>query len=471
MSDVDTVSVSPAPAQGPPTTLAKTRSEVIALLKAYMSEHGGAAGGTKAVEALAHEFDKIEPVLAFQFFCDLVLKVNKAVIGTEDDPTGPILRAAVEHAQSPKFWVGATDDASKDHLENLLKRFKTLLSVLCRQQSFSETVSVLQLLERLPLSGDLLKQVEIPTVIERLAQAGDETVRENVRMLSKKYPAAFKAESGALDSKVTSLKLFGDQGALKMNTHKRAREPSPPPQEDKDSTLPEQTEVVQPAAKKQRKHAKRVSWKPESELVQVRFYEIEGTVRFRSAKNAKQQELEEGTDLHIDKEWTVPVVINFNEVFGGVPGAYESMASRRGGLKEPDSEEARAQEQRESRVPGGMFMTGSANDSSPAEPPESERGPDPNSTPAVGGRFIAAEPFKEWLEENMKEASPTMMPGALPPQLGMPGMMPGMPGIPGMPGMPGMGMPGAPPMMPMGMPFPWAMNFPMNMGGPPNQQK
>lgn len=385
--------------------------------------------------------------LTFRQFSEEILNVNKLVVGGDNDPTHGLLQTAALDAPET-FWHSAAMPENKDSLESLAKRCRNWISVLLRKGAFDKTLPALMVLDHLPLSNVLINSIGIVPTAKNLSEsAQSESVRQKASELVTKYQNAMGNgsahpinEKGELkDSQPVSSrtpKLFNDHSALNLRTHKRIREKSPPRAFSEPSDVPAETDgsTVEPD-RKRAKSKKRVHWKPDAELVAVKLFEMDGIAKFKSSKTARQEEHDEGSAMHPNVEWVTPKALNFSGLFGSEQ--FRSlMSTRRGGLKEPVSAEvAKSRPESGSEVPPS---TNPISDEGPREPPEQDRGPDPSWTPRECGKFTPATPPSDWLQKHNYLHS------------GMNLMVPQMP----------------PPMMPS---FPWAMNYPMNVGISPAQ--
>lgn len=384
--------------------------------------------------------------LTFRQFCEEILNVDKLVVGGENDPTHGHLQTAVQSAPE-SFWGSAALPENKDSLECLAKRCRNWISVLLRKNAFEKTSPAIRVLDRLPLSKSLINSIGIiPTAGSLAESATSESIRKMAFELLIKFrnatgdcPANSNRGNGEhkdLPSNPPRIpKLFNDHSALNLRTHKRIREKSPPrsSKDYADSKL-EYADIAEETDRKRAKSTKRVHWRPDSELVAVRLFEMDGIAKFKSSKTARQEEHDEGSAMHPNVEWVSPKVLDFFGLFGSEQ--FRSLIStRRGGLKEPVSEEPKTRPKTTSKT-APLGDSGSAE--GPKEPPEEDQGPDPSWKPRDCGKFTPAVPPSDWLQKhNLMHSGMNMMA----PQM-------------------------TNPMMPS---FPWAMNYPMNVGFTPAQ--
>lgn len=426
-----------------------------------------------------------EPIISFVIFDQICLGVDKLIIGGPNDPTQKIMQLAADEAP-PAFWKSAKDSSISVYLGQFLTRCRSLISVFSRHKNFEPTVPILQVLTRINLTEDLVAKFNLLDVFESVASQSDNADASALaKRLVKKFQK-LRSNSNNASSATAAPKLFGSSGALKLHTGKRSREPEdqdiPTPntkttERSSDETQPgvSKLEVSTPVdsfnemeseendestkPRKKAKTNKRVHWKPESNLVEVRFYEMDGEPKFKS-RSARFQEVEEATQFVPPLiEWSTPKPIDFSSLPAQFRGA---MSIKRGGLLNPTSPEAETQSQRESKVPRAVYadFLGTPIPDSPKEPTNpADVSPESSWVPRQGEKFIPAKPSALWLEKHGDKQNQQHPPGPLP----NPAMA--NPMVPGMNPMMGMGMNGAMPPMMHG--FGWGMNPMMGMMPPP----
>lgn len=441
----------------------------------------------QAIGDLIKNLGMIEPGISFVIFAQICLSVDKKIIGGPNDPTRTLMQISADEAP-PAFWKAAKDASNDTSLGQFLSRCRSLISVFSRHKNFEPIVSVLQVLTRINLNEELVAKYKLLDVLETVASQSENA---DANALAKRLVNKFhklSSNTNSSSSTPATPKLFGSSGALKLRTGKRSREP-----EDNQEPISENTPVEhsstehEPAVsnleldtpidtpqhtddggepddtnkpRKKAKTNKRVHWKPDSKLVEVRFYEMDGEAKFKS-RSARFQEVEEANQFVPPLiEWSAPKPIDFSSL----PSQFRGMMSiRRGGELNPSSPEAEAQTQRESRVPRAVYadFLGTPIPDSPKEPSNpADLGPESSWVPKEGGKFVPAKPSASWLEKHGEKQNQTP---AVPTPT-MPNPM-----APGMNPMMGMGMNGGIPPMMHG--FGWGMNPMMGMMPPPQMNE
>lgn len=406
------------------------------------------------VSALASSYAGPEsPRRLVERFVDAVNHIERPLWGRGSPDLMEKLFSDAEARAGREFW----DVLSRHEVDFRLvfARARNWMAAMIKEKRRTAVRPVLRVLARVPMAEAQYVQTKFPSIVRVLTKLDDVVAREALAFAEGKTGSAgsgsavasavkpSRAEPSKLDG-VLHASLFGNKSITsQLGTHKRVRSdvaqvaaPQAPGTSASASAARSGTPAA-PAVPAKKRKIKRVHWKPDHELVAVRF--IENTAEragLRSAKGAKdvtEHEAERTRRPESTIPWREPLAIAIDDAVYPL-NLRRVSSSTRGGLVPPTSAEAQAQQQRERDSPPAP---NSAAD--PREPTPQTEAPPPGT---VERQPVQMRPFDAAVPRQQGPA-----PAPAPVQVAMPGVP-----APVMP-WPGVMFPGF--MMPMmGMPLP-----------------
>ncbi|PRT55461.1 hypothetical protein B9G98_03081 [Wickerhamiella sorbophila] len=394
--------------------------------------------------------------LAERFHRYVCETMDKSKWGETPDPMTEAFNLV--NSQAPDAFYTAFSDSKR---AQLLARSRNWMAALIKLRKRDLVAPALDFFLRIPATDAEMLQSKMHPIIRILRKGNDEIARKS-ELIAQKYhidpagPGAATTPKPERKPSPPSEPETSNKGIFSLTSHRRAKVEKPKVQVLPDPPMPVPVKSEQPApakhftlsslraqigsqkrtsppeevvevpVPKKAKSGKRVHWKDDSELVQVKFFETdEVRSHLRSAQGAREMEMDEAASTKRSAEvipWSEPVLISFDPKYFGDLRAL--MGVKRGGTKQPDSPEATAQQARESKVLAS-FPDPNSGPTTPKEPTETAQ---PEATPT---RF---PPFK-----GIPPPHP-VAPQAMVPPMGMAPMAPIAP----------MGMMGMMPVFPMG---------------------
>lgn len=420
----------------------------------------------KNLEAAFHIALDNPDYLADRFHRYVCETMDKSKWGADPDPMVEAFTLA--NTKAPPSFYSAFSNSKRGQL---LARSRNWMAALIKLRKRDLIAPALDFLLKVPATETEMLQSKMHPIIRILRKGTDEIARKS-SLLAEKYHIG-QAGPGATSSTPAPAKLSAERklspetqdsakkpSIFALSTHRRPKVEKPQVQLLPDPPVPQLAtrpapansnaaaatkhftlsdlraqigsnkraspstppEVVEVPAPKKAKSGKRVHWKDDSELVQVRFFETEDlNSHFRSATGAREMEMDEAAVTKRSVEtipWTEPPLIMFDATTFGDLRAL--MGLSRGGLREAVSPEAQIQQAREAKALADFYDPKTA----PPTPKEPTEPPTPESPPTRFPTFKGIAPPKPATPPPM--AMPPMAMPPMMPTMGMPMMFPPM---------------------------------------------
>lgn len=329
------------------------------------------SNGAISLATLIHGQDQ---EAAFKYFCNSILSVEKSDFGSSRDIVQLLLQQLLDSAPA-SFWRVDHDQALCTELFLRLREW-IIVQIRLKETASESLVPPLELVKRLRPSDELLTRSKLVSPIKFLKNSSG-AVGITAGEVAANYPQLFPVEETRAPSpplkNSNKPKLFGLGGALKLNSHKRVREVN----------AKTDAEAPQAESASQRiKARKTVRWENEDKLVSIRYFEVEGVIKFKS-KRPKKASLDamERAPFH----WVEPRIIEFSGVLDAQLISVTPI--KRGGDKPPDDTEV---------TPNPDEASNEIVDF--AEPPPHEQKGNPELARSCAP-FKAASPHPEWVKK------------------------------------------------------------------------